>query len=116
MDGFSPRPWSFFVTDHFTSGMYQYDDNYAFIHIEDAQRMLELGDAITDIHIHVADIYQAPEIRDRLAEELGYPYQVRDWTQLFPEFFRLDRVGKMGDLPRAESHRAGRCFLTSCRS
>ena len=94
MDGFSPRPWSFFVTNHFESGMYQYDDNYAFIHIEDAQRMLELGDAITDIHIHVADIYQAPEIRERLAEELGYPYQVRDWTQLFPEFFRWIELEK----------------------
>ena len=94
MDGFAPRPWSFFVTDHFESGMYQYDDNYAFIHLEDAQRMLELGDAITDIHIHVADIYQGPEIRDRLAEELGYPYQVRDWTQLFPEFFRWIELEK----------------------
>ena len=94
MDGFSPRPWSFFVTDHFESGMYQYDDNYAFIHIEDAQRMLELGDGITDIHIHVADIYQAPEIRAHLAEELGYPYQVRDWTQLFPEFFRWIELEK----------------------
>ena len=94
MDGFSPRPWSFFVTNHFKSGMYQYDDNYAFIHLEDAQRMLELGDAVTDIHVRVTDIYQAPEIRDRLAEELGYPYQVRDWTQLFPEFFRWIELEK----------------------
>ena len=94
MNGFSPRPWSFFVTDHFESGMYQYDDNYAFIDIEDAQRMLELGDAVTDIHVRVEDIYQAPEIRDRLAEELGYPYQVRDWTQLFPEFFRWIELEK----------------------
>ena len=94
MDGFSPRPWSFFVTDHFESGMYQYDDNYAFIHIEDAQRMLELGDAVTDIHIRVDDIYQAPEIREHLTEELGYPYQVRDWTQLFPEFFRWIELEK----------------------
>lgn len=94
MDGFSPRPWSFFVTDHFESGMYQYDDNYAFILLEDAQRMLELGDAITDIHIRVEDIYQAPEIRALLAKELGYPYQVRDWTQLFPEFFRWIELEK----------------------
>lgn len=94
MDGFSPRPWSFFVTDHFESGMYQYDDNYAFIHLEDAQRMLELGDAVTDMHIRVADIYQAPAIREHLAEELGYPYQVRDWTQLFPEFFRWIELEK----------------------
>ncbi len=45
LDGFTPRVWQFLVTDHFESGMYQYDDNYAFIHIEDAQRILELGDA-----------------------------------------------------------------------
>jgi lipoprotein-releasing system permease protein len=94
MDGFSPRPWSFLVTDHFESGMYQYDDNYAFIHIKDAQRILELGDAITDIHIHVEDIHRAPEVRAVLAEEFGYPYSVRDWTQLFPEFFRWIELEK----------------------
>jgi lipoprotein-releasing system permease protein len=94
MDGFAPRPWSFLVTDHFESGMYQYDDNYAFIHIEDAQRILELGNAITDIHIHVEDIQRAPEIRKLLAEKFGYPYSVRDWTQLFPEFFRWIELEK----------------------
>ena len=94
MDGFSPRPWSFLVTDHFESGMYQYDDNYAFIHIEDAQRILGLGDAVTDIHIHVEDIQRAPELRALLAEEFGYPYNVRDWTQLFPEFFRWIELEK----------------------
>ena len=94
MDGFSPRPWSFLVTDHFESGMYQYDDNYAFIHIEDAQRILGLGDAVTDIHIHVEDIQRAPQLRELLAEEFGYPYNVRDWTQLFPEFFRWIELEK----------------------
>ena len=94
MDGLAPRPWSFLVTDHFESGMYQYDDNYAFIHIEDAQRILELGDAITDIHIHVEDIQRAPAIRALLVEEFDYPYSVRDWTQLFPEFFRWIELEK----------------------
>ncbi|MEE3260115.1 MAG: FtsX-like permease family protein [Candidatus Latescibacterota bacterium] len=94
LDGFAPRPWPFLVTDHFESGMYQYDDNYAFIHIEDAQRILELGDAVTDIHIHVEDIQRAPEIRALLAEGFSYPYSVRDWTQLFPEFFRWIELEK----------------------
>ena len=94
MDGFTPRVWQFLVTDHFESGMYQYDDNYAFIHIEDAQRILELGDAVTDIHIHVEDIQRAPEIRDLLAEDFAYPYSVRDWTQLFPEFFNWIELEK----------------------
>jgi len=94
MDGLSPKTWPFLVTDHFESGMYQYDDNYAFIHIEDAQRILGLGDAVTDIHLHLRDIYQAPRIRDVLAEEFDYPYSVRDWTQLFPEFFRWIELEK----------------------
>jgi lipoprotein-releasing system permease protein len=94
MDGFAPKTWPFLITDHFESGMYQYDDNYAFIHIEDAQRILGLGDAATDIHLHVGDIYRARKIRDALAEEFDYPYRVSDWSQLFPEFFRWIELEK----------------------
>tara|TARA_B100001115_G_C15846686_1_gene427028 strand:- start:3084 stop:4346 length:1263 start_codon:yes stop_codon:yes gene_type:complete len=94
MDGLTPKTWPFLVTDHFESGMYQYDDNYAFIHIEDAQRILGLGDAITDVHLHVRDIYEAPAIRAALAEAFDYPYRVSDWTQLFPEFFRWIELEK----------------------
>ena len=94
MDGLTPKTWPFLVTDHFESGMYQYDDNYAFIHIKDAQRILGLGDAITDVHLHVRDIYEAPTIRAALAESFDYPYSVSDWTQLFPEFFRWIELEK----------------------
>jgi len=94
MDGFTPRPWSFLVTDTFESGMYQYDDNFAFIALADAQRILELEDRVTDVHIRVQDIYRATQIREALEEEMGYPYSVRDWTQLFPEFFRWVELEK----------------------
>jgi len=94
MDGFTPRPWSFLVTDTFESGMYQYDDNFAFIALADAQRILELEDRVTDVHIRVQDIYRATQVREALEEEMGYPYSVRDWTQLFPEFFRWVELEK----------------------
>jgi lipoprotein-releasing system permease protein len=95
LDGFAPQFWPFLVTDHFESGMYQYDDNYAFIHLEDAQRILELDGAATHIHVRVRDIYQATQVRQALEEELGaYPYRVSDWTQLFPEFFRWIELEK----------------------
>lgn len=84
---FSFRTWTFLVTDTFESGMYQYDDSIAFVALEDAQRVLGLGDGVSDLHLRVTDIYQATAIREVLADELGYPYSVRDWTQLFPEFF-----------------------------
>ena len=93
-EGFTPRPWPFVVTDLFESGMYQYDDNFAFIDIEDAQRILDLGDGVSDIYLRVEDLSQAVRIRKALQDELGYPYSVRDWTQLFPEFFRWIELEK----------------------
>lgn len=94
MEGFTPRPWPFLVTDVFESGMYQYDDNFAFIALKDAQKILELGDGVTDIHIRVEEIDRAVQVREALQEELGYPYSVSDWTQLFPEFFRWIELEK----------------------
>jgi lipoprotein-releasing system permease protein len=84
---FSPRTWTFLVTDTFESGMYQYDDNIAFVGLADAQRVLGLGDGVSDLHLRVDGIYRAAAIRAELETELGFPYSVRDWSQLFPEFF-----------------------------
>ena len=94
LDGLVPKTWPFLIVDHFESGMYQYDDNYAFIHLKDAQRILGIGDVVTDIHIRVKDIYTAPEIGESLAETFKYPYRISDWTQLFPEFFRWIELEK----------------------
>ncbi len=94
LDGLAPKTWPFLVVDHFESGMYQYDDNYAFIDLKDAQRILGIGDVVTDIHVRVNDIYRAPEIGESLAGVFDYPYRVSDWTQLFPEFFRWIELEK----------------------
>ena len=94
LDGLVPKTWPFLIVDHFESGMYQYDDNYAFIALKDAQRILGVGDVVTDIHVRVNDIYRAPEIGESLAGVFDYPYRVSDWTQLFPEFFRWIELEK----------------------
>ena len=43
LGGIAPRLWPFVVTDTFESGMYQYDDSYAFVPLVDAQKILGLG-------------------------------------------------------------------------
>lgn len=92
--GFTPRFWPFLVSDAFSSGMYQFDRSLAFVALEDAQQVLGLGDAATHLHLRLRDIYQAGEVQKALQEKLGYPYVVRDWTQIFPEFFRWIRLEK----------------------
>ena len=92
--GIAPRLWPFVVTDTFESGMYQYDDSYAFISLADAQKILGLGVGVNKLHLRVEDIDQVASIRSTIEESLGYPYNVRDWTQLFPEFFRWMELEK----------------------
>ena len=92
--GLRPKVHPFVVTDLFESGMYHYDDNFGFIALAAAQDVLKLGDAVTDIHLRVADLDEATAIGERLSEELGYPYRSTDWTKQFPELFRWMELEK----------------------
>jgi lipoprotein-releasing system permease protein len=86
--GHIPAMKQFKVTGFFQSGMYEYDQTFAFIHLKDAQRMLRMADSVTGIDIRVSDIYQAREIADRLIAKLGFPYWARDWMQMNKNLFR----------------------------
>lgn len=99
LSGAVPKFHRFIVTDTFESGLYQYDDNYAFVGLGDAQRMLGLGqDDANNIHLRLADFEEATQTRLRLDDELGYPYSVRDWTQINPELFQWIELEKLGVL------------------
>ena len=92
--GITPRLDPFVVTDLFESGMYHYDDNFGFISLDEARRILDIGEAVTNVHLRVADLDQASGIRSRLERELGYPYRLTDWTQRFPELFEWMELEK----------------------
>ncbi|MSR83245.1 MAG: FtsX-like permease family protein [Candidatus Latescibacteria bacterium] len=92
--GVTPKLWPFVVTDTFESGLYQYDDNFAFISLADAQRILDLGDTATTIHIRVTDPDQAVPVRKAMDADLHSLYLVRDWTQHSPELFRWMELEK----------------------
>lgn len=86
--GHIPAMKQFKVTGFFQSGMYEYDQTFAFIHIKDAQKMLRMADSVTGIDIRVTDIYKARDIADRLILKLGFPYWARDWMQMNKNLFR----------------------------
>ncbi|MGD1987222.1 MAG: ABC transporter permease, partial [Desulfobacterales bacterium] len=80
--GHLPAMKQFKVTGFFQSGMYEYDQTFAFIHIHDAQKMLRMDDSVTGVDIRVSDIYAARNIADKIVSELGFPYWARDWMQM----------------------------------
>jgi lipoprotein-releasing system permease protein len=86
--GHIPAMKQFKVTGFFQSGMYEYDQTFAFIHLKDAQRMLRMANSVTGIDIRVSDIYRAREIADSLISKLGFPYWARDWMQMNKNLFR----------------------------
>jgi lipoprotein-releasing system permease protein len=86
--GHIPAMKQFKVTGFFQSGMYEYDQTFAFIHLKDAQRMLRMADSVTGIDIRVSNIYRARDIAERLIAKLGFPYWARDWMQMNKNLFR----------------------------
>ncbi|MDA0333606.1 MAG: ABC transporter permease [bacterium] len=94
MDGLAPKYHPYVVTDLFASGMYHYDDTFAFVGLDEARRMLAM-DGVSAIHLRIDDLDDATTLRDELDEDLGYPFHVTDWTQQFPELFHWMELEKI---------------------
>ncbi len=93
--GHVPSMKRFHVTGFFESGMYQFDEAYAFVRLKDAQRILKLDDTVSGIEIRVDDIYQADQIAKRLSARLGFPYRIQDWMQMNANLFYALRLEKV---------------------
>lgn len=86
--GHVPAMKQFKVSGYFESGMYEYDQTFAYINLRDAQRLLKMGDAVSGIEIRVTDIYQARAVADAVLSRLGPGYYARDWMQLNRNLFK----------------------------
>ncbi|MBL8013916.1 MAG: ABC transporter permease [Candidatus Omnitrophica bacterium] len=83
------------VAGIFTSGMYDYDMNLILVHINKAQQIFNLGtDVVTGIGVKISDVYQAPQIKERIYESLGFSYLVRTWIENNSNFFAALRLEK----------------------
>jgi lipoprotein-releasing system permease protein len=86
--GHVPAMKPFRVSSYFESGMYEFDQTFAYIHLHDAQRLLRMGDAVTGVEVRVEDIYQARAVADAIVVQLGSEYYARDWMQMNRNLFK----------------------------
>jgi lipoprotein-releasing system permease protein len=86
--GHVPAMKPFRVSSYFESGMYEFDQTFAYIHLHDAQRLLRMGDAVTGVEVRVDDIYQARAVADAIVAQLGSEYYARDWMQMNRNLFK----------------------------
>src|SRR6267142_714999 len=93
--GVVPRMRRFRVVGLFQSGMYEFDRGLALVHMADAARLFQLGEAVTGLRLAFNDPLRAPALVRRVALALGGPgFYVTDWTQDHANFFRSIEITK----------------------
>ena len=89
-----PRARRFQVAGIFEVGAQEYDFGLAVIHLQDAQRLMRLGDGVTGVRLKLTDIWDAWSVARSLANRMDGMYRVRDWTRDHENFFRSLKLEK----------------------
>jgi lipoprotein-releasing system permease protein len=92
--GVIPRMRAFEVSGILSIGMYEYDRRVAIVAMQDAARLLRMGDDVTGIRLSLADLYAAPRVSRAAAVALGGDVEVQDWTNEHANFFRSISITK----------------------
>lgn len=93
--GVIPRFKRFTVVGIFKAGGgFGFDAGLAYIHLNDAQKLLGLGNNITGLHLNVKDVYRAPSIANELANELNPNAYITTWADQFGDFFHAIELEK----------------------
>jgi lipoprotein-releasing system permease protein len=92
--GMVPRMRRFEVVGIFYAGMYEYDRTLAYIHMDDAARILRMGEAVTGVSLAVDEPLAAADIVRTVARAYGGGVYVSDWTRQHANFFRSIELTK----------------------
>ena len=98
--GMQPPPVMYYrVAGIFDSGMYEYDTKWAYVTMEDAQKVLRLGqiqgDVVTGIEVMAEDIREAGNLADDL-EPLVDPWMTVDsWEEMNQSLFSALKLEKI---------------------
>lgn len=92
--GVVPRIKQFNVVGLFQIGMYEYDAGLAFVHIDDAAKLYHMGENVSGLRLKLDDLFAAPEMSVKLAQELDGNYFITDWTQQHANFFKAVQLEK----------------------
>lgn len=92
--GMMPRLKQFRVAGIFEIGMAPYDNSLALINISDAQKLYQLGDAVTGISAKIRNIDLAPNVARELQSQLPPNLYANDWTHQNSNYFRAVQIEK----------------------
>ncbi len=95
-EGKTPKVREFRVSGIFYSGFDEYDRRLVYIHIAEAQALLEGGDVVTGVEMQIDDVYKSRQVADAIDHALGgSPYRIIDWRELNHNLFTALRLQKL---------------------
>jgi len=90
-----PKSKTFTVTGIFNAGLNEYNNNLAFIYLNDAQELFSLDDQVSGIRLKVDDLFNANKITSNVVEKLGSDlYYGVDWMQQKRNFIKALNLEK----------------------
>src|SRR3989442_6147105 len=92
--GMMPRSRRARVVGIYSLGLYEFDSSYGLVSIPFAER-LKGTDSVDMIQLRVRNIYDAPDIADRVPKQLGPDYVAQDWADLNSQLFSALWLEKM---------------------
>ncbi len=92
--GVIPRLKQFTIAGTFEVGMSPYDSGLALIHLEDAQRLYQMGDRVSGLRLKLDDLFSARAVARGLMPSLPAESYATDWTRSHSNYFRAVEIEK----------------------
>jgi lipoprotein-releasing system permease protein len=92
--GVVPRLKQFTVVGIFEVGMFEYDSGLALVHLEDAQKLYQMGDAVSGVRLRLDDLFTARSVARDLMAKMPSDLYATDWTRSHANFFRAVEIEK----------------------
>jgi lipoprotein-releasing system permease protein len=92
--GVIPRLKQFTVVGMFEVGMFEYDSGLALVHLEDAQKLYQFGDAVSGVRLRLDDLFASRSVARDLMARFDRDYFATDWTRSHANFFRAVEIEK----------------------
>ncbi|MDR3111659.1 MAG: ABC transporter permease [Elusimicrobiota bacterium] len=90
-----PKMHKFKVAAVFSSGMYDFDVTLGFMDLSEGQKLFSMEDQISGFDIRINNFEKALQISSRLQSALGFPYNVKAWTEMNKNLFSALRLEKI---------------------
>ncbi len=92
--GQMPQMMQFRVTGYFETGLFEYDDSYAYISLKSAQKLFQMGEKVSGIEIRVDNYNRATSLAKDINKLLGAPYKAVSWFDMNPNLFAWMQIEK----------------------